>query len=380
MKNKLLLINSLKQGGAERVVLSLVDEINNDNLKVLLLENTVFYKTKNTVNFLNEIEKNNIIKFLELAFLAIKLNNFCKKNEISLIQSHLPRSNYVNILAKIIGGKHVVQIVSHGIPSLYRNRGLLGRINLLLIKFLYHKADKHIVVSNGLKYDFNNLYRVRNNFTTIHNPFPVKEIIKDSLVEIKNFKFTENIFYFIFCGRLNKVKKIDQLIDWFIEFSSNNNKVSLILLGDGELKNIINAKLISESVSNIHLLGSVLNPYSYISKSSCLILNSDFEGFGNVIIESLICKTPVISVDCDYGPREILNMENNTYKDGNIKHNEYSIMFKQNDKVAFFNALRLMIDDFSNFKTGASKWNYQYSDKFEAKNISIKYKEILGLK
>jgi len=380
MKNKLLLINSLKQGGAERVVVSLVDEINNDNLKVLLLENTIFYKTKNTVNFLNQIEKNNIIKFLELPFLAIKLNDFCNKNEVSLIQSHLPRSNYVNILAKIIGGKHEVQIVSHGIPSLYRNRGLLGRINLLLIKFLYHKADKHIVVSNGLKYDFNNLYRVKNNFTTLYNPFPVKNIIRDSSAKIKNFKFSENIFYFIFCGRLNQVKKIDQLIDWFIEFSANDDKVSLILLGDGELMNSINTKLVSESVSNIHLLGSVLNPYSYMSKSSCLLLNSDFEGFGNVIIESLICKTPVISVDCDYGPREILNMENNTYEDENIKYNEYSIIFKQNDKLAFFNALRLMMDDFPNFKTGASNWNYQYSDKFKAENISTKYKEILSLK
>ena len=37
-----------------------------------------------------------------------------------------------------------------------------------------------------------------------------------------------------------------------------------------------------------------------------LVLSSDYEGFGNVLVESLLCGTPVATTNCDHGPSEIL--------------------------------------------------------------------------
>jgi glycosyltransferase involved in cell wall biosynthesis len=54
------------------------------------------------------------------------------------------------------------------------------------------------------------------------------------------------------------------------------------------------------------LLGWQINPYKWINKAKLLLLTSDYEGLPTVLIESLICRTPVVSVDCDYGPNEIL--------------------------------------------------------------------------
>jgi len=375
MAQKVILINSLKLGGAERVIINLINEINDPDIDVLLLENLVEFDINFKIKYLNKYEKKHIFKLIDLFFLGFRLNRYCVKNNIYLVQSHLPRANYVNIISGIFRPKRNIQIVSHGIPSLYKKRGVLGKVNIFLMKNLYNRADTHVVVSNGLKDDFNKVYNSINNFKTIYNPFPIKNILNDSLLEINDFKFSENIFYFIFCGRLNPVKKIDQMIGWFLELYNNHPDVTLIILGDGKEKNKL--KTLIQKSQNIHLLGNRVNPFPFLANSSCLLINSDFEGFGNVLVESLICSTPVISADCDYGPREILCLNNKEFNEKGIKYNDYSILYKQNNKQAFFNSLDFMMTNYRNFKKGSTTWKHKESHKFNSENIVLQYKKIL---
>jgi glycosyltransferase involved in cell wall biosynthesis len=59
--------------------------------------------------------------------------------------------------------------------------------------------------------------------------------------------------------------------------------------------------------TSVIIAGFKKNPYPWISHADLLVLSSDHEGFGNVIVEALECKTPVVSTDCPSGPAEILS-------------------------------------------------------------------------
>ncbi|MFH1263562.1 MAG: glycosyltransferase [Pseudomonadota bacterium] len=107
-------------------------------------------------------------------------------------------------------------------------------------------------------------------------------------------------------GRLNHVKGFPVLLRAFALVRRSQN-VRLLILGDGprrsRLEQLIRRLDLSEHVA---LPGFAANPFSYMSRVRMLVLPSYSEGLPGVLIEALACGCPVVSTNCDYGPREIL--------------------------------------------------------------------------
>ncbi|UJF18227.1 glycosyltransferase [Vibrio sp. SS-MA-C1-2] len=108
--------------------------------------------------------------------------------------------------------------------------------------------------------------------------------------------------YLIHIGRFVKQKRHDIL---FQAIANMENKLPVVILCHKPEKAMALAKKFNIE-DRLIFPSFQKNPYPWIKNAKALLLSSDFEGLPTVLIESLICDTPVVSTDCPHGPKEIL--------------------------------------------------------------------------
>ena len=108
-------------------------------------------------------------------------------------------------------------------------------------------------------------------------------------------------------GRLHRQKRFDRLIDAFSFIAPKYPHWYLDIYGRGAEKDALLKQIYSRNLSKrIRVHEPVDDIFSEYLQSQFLVLSSDYEGFGLVIVESMACGIPVVSTDCPYGPAEII--------------------------------------------------------------------------
>ena len=108
-------------------------------------------------------------------------------------------------------------------------------------------------------------------------------------------------------GRLTKQKNFALLIKSFVEIIKKYNNLKLAILGEGEDRDDLNKLIQKNNLNNeVYLLGYQKNIFKFLKNCKCFIQSSLWEDPGFVSIEAGYCNTPVISSDCDHGPKELL--------------------------------------------------------------------------
>lgn len=378
------LINSLTSGGAEKIVVTIINKLQKENyeIELICLEKNDFYdlpkniKIKYLTN--NSGKSSGIKKLFEIPFLAFRLKNYIKENDIQIVQSHLYRANYINVLSNILGAKHQTQIVNHGIASRYKLKGLLGKINLFLIQNLYSKANTIISISKEMKNDLNNLFLFKNKQLVINNPYDIENINNLKIKETTEFIFNPEKRYLITMGRLIKLKRYDDVIKSLKHLPEN---IELILLGDGEEKENLNVLAKELNLKErTHFIGNVKNPFKYLFKADIFILSSETEGFPNSLIEALACSLPVISTDCISGPREILapKTESSKLLKKDFKVEEFGILYPISNVIELSKAVIFLLENPNIYNDLKYKSSNRAND-FSIEKIILQYKKVLEL-
>jgi glycosyltransferase involved in cell wall biosynthesis len=105
----------------------------------------------------------------------------------------------------------------------------------------------------------------------------------------------------LFVGRFMPVKN-----PWLAAESAAGAGVPLTLLGSGQMQPQLEAQIATLPDPKPEIRTYDPKPWSVFASHRVLVVTSEVESFGNVLVESLAAGTPVVSVDCDFGPREII--------------------------------------------------------------------------
>ncbi|WP_428025003.1 glycosyltransferase [Arcobacter sp.] len=374
MKKKLaILINSLSGGGAERVVSILLKELQRKyDITLILMMDKITYDIPDNIEviYLEKIvaEEINLIKIIKIPYLSWKYKKICNHRGVDISLSFMYRPNFINTFAKILGLKSKVVISERNTASMTYNGNSIGSIvGRFLVKKLYPKANMIIPNSKGSAFDLIKSFNIpANKIEVINNPIDVDKI-NQLANEPLDTGLKTNKFVFILVGRLEKHKRQELVIRAFSKLSFT--ECELWILGEG-LKNSELQELIKRlGLENyVKMLGFDKNPYKYMNKADCFILSSTREGFPNVLIEALACGLPVISTDCDSGPREILSPRS----DLSIKlHNsleiaEYGILTPVNDEDKIIDAMNILLERNTIYE------DYKSKSKVRSKDFNLK--------
>jgi len=383
-----ILINSLTDGGSERIALTVTHELikRGHIFKLICLERNLFYDIPEGVEVLYLSNatgfEGGFNKLLRLPFLAVKLMRLINKYNIQVVQSHLFRSNYVNVLARQLGARHNVQVLNSGsITPKYNQSTLSGRINLFLINRLYPKADVIISLSKGTQVDMQNRFNFVVPKQVIYNPTQpdLIENLQKEKITPSEFVFQTNRKYIISMGRLHPCKCFDVLIQAFKKIINKVDDIDLIILGDGNEKNKLSNIIKALNLSHrIFLPGRVRNPFKYLARAHLFILPSINEGFPNSLVEAMLCKIPVISTDCISGPREILSPESDIQFQlkTDIEFAQYGVLVPTKNHVLLADAMTQLLQD-QNLSKKYIELGYKRACMFSLNNIIDQYEKII---
>ena len=376
-KRILIIIPLLRSGGAEKIALLHASMFSKkyDVTVFTFHENEDYFRASNVYSLNWNYSLLAIFKSLICGPFIVR--KYCKKNKINVVISHMERSNYIVALSRLFGKYRYIHFA-----VVHNTKYVKSLKHKYLIKFLYHRIDKIICVSKRIMQTIKSKYGIEN-LITIYNPIDfdkVNPLKNGEVLSAHKSVFNNADKILITVGRLHEQKGHRFLIDAFHVVQGEVSNLKLLLLGEGPLRKSLENQISRlELQEKVLLLGNVDNVFPYIINSDVFILSSLWEGFPGVLIEALSCGIPIISSDCDSGPREILSQNLPLEEDLTYPHKTdsgYIISDPAKNEENFIKDLFILL---MNINSVANNTPYpSILSEISIQNIFNEWKQLLG--
>lgn len=271
-------------GGVERVTTDLANALYSDGWRI----GVAFFEDESD-SYLSELKKGIDIIRLEFPVNSInnlkKLRTYVDEENVDFIMNQwaLP-IKVTHFIRKVCKGTSVIKIsMIHTMPSMNNrirmSKGfmkllwvLLSRISLRLV---YQLNDAFVLLSDSYKEEFKRFTFLKNGKKLFSLPNPVRMV--DARHQEK-----ENLI--IFVGRLSAEKRVDRIIDVWHKAHKRLPEWKVEIVGDGIEREKL--KEYSKELPRLSFVG-YQSPDDYYKRAKLILLTSDFEGFGLVLVEAM---------------------------------------------------------------------------------------------
>lgn len=177
-----------------------------------------------------------------------------------------------------------------------------------LVRVFFHRIDFIIAQSEGMKDDM-----VQNWGCQIDKVKVINNALQPQYESImKDSEISDKCNYLLYAGRFEPQKGLRMLLEAFS--CIKNKEIFLKLVGTGSMEGELKKMASELSIDNrVEFVGYSTNISDYYMHARATVLTSLYEGFPNVLVESIACGTPVVAFDLPSGPKEIINNGINGY-------------------------------------------------------------------
>ena len=310
------LISTLSGGGAEGVCVGIANSFADNgwivDLVVLNLKNEAYLsRLSKKVNLV-------VLNVNHARYSALPLLKYIYKNKIKTILVFNYELTVVLAILRLLL-KLKVKVISRSISTFSGKMMQFYKLSYWdrfvvapLIKAFFHRVDYVINQSNGMRDDLISIYpQLNKKSSVIFNPIPAHLLDfanKNDLSKIEK----EN--YLLCIGRLENVKGFHHAIKAFAGIVKKYPYLRLKIVGKGSQEKKLKQLAIDYSVDDkVDFEGFKKDIIPYYLHARVTILPSLYEGYPNVLIESISMNTPVIAFNCPSGPNEIIIDGRNGY-------------------------------------------------------------------
>lgn len=304
--NILFLLKGLDIGGVEIVTYTLANKLHQEGHSVVIW---AFKNGRtNSTNIINNgitIIYGNGYKYSKRNVNLLRETLITHKIDIAINQWGLPIIPCYTLCLAAKGLKIRILSVYHNDPSTngrlkevetsiakHRNTFLRSALKIKYyiyrfitsasMRYIYQKSDKFIVLSDSHVEKF-------KRFTNIRNTSKLTVITNPVTIDTANFTFgaSDKKKEIVYIGRLDSnQKRVHRVLETWALIEKNHSDWVLRIIGDGDERKKLERLIEYHSLKNVSLEG-VKYPRPYYEKASVLLLTSEYEGFGLVIVEGM---------------------------------------------------------------------------------------------
>lgn len=322
-KNILFIVaNANLKGGTEILTFNLAKALHERELNVNILSLTPYVGNNPLVVSLSneEYDKWNAVSqnawnklFFNIAADRC-LRNILKKKTSGIRRYILINQTY-DIITALPHSMHTVQVLNwsiRGYEKSITNAACNKRLTLRIVASFCNwglnirrhrklsKVTKLIALSNAAINEIKSLNKRVGNTQIYIIPNPLTKTADSETIS----PLTNNNIVFV--GRLSAEKGVMRLLHIWERINKQLPEYTLSIYGEGPAKAEMKEYIDTHSIDSVAFKGFCNNLKDIYTHADLLLMTSDTEGFGMVLIEAMYYGVPCISFDCPVAPKEII--------------------------------------------------------------------------